>query len=154
MDIATREATASRVPTVLGIAAILVWAHYLPSLWPLPPRSDLPVELQWSLWWESLLLTALGLSAAVLAMRALRFWQVALLVTSGFMVASSIPTIVADLLQAPSFEAWFGMFRGVRGASIYYLFALPLYHLAIVAAVLTHVALTFGARVYRQRNAA
>ena len=154
MDIVTREATASRVPTALGIAAILVWAHYLPSLWPLPPRSDLPVDLQWSLWWEGFVLTVLGLSAAALAVRGIRFWQLALLATSGFMVASSVPAMVVDLIRAPSLEAWFGMFRGARGASVYYLLALPLYHLAIVAVVLTHVALTLGARAHGQRNAA
>jgi hypothetical protein len=140
---------------VMGIAAAVVWAHYLPNILPLPPRSDLlPVDLQWSLWWESLLLTALGFAAAALAIRAARFWQLALLVTSGFIVVSSIPTMVADLMEAPTFEAWFGLFRGARASSLYYLLVVPLYHVAIVVAVSAHAAITLGGRAHGQRNAA
>jgi hypothetical protein len=154
MDVATRVPSSSRAPLVIGVAAALVWLHYLPSLWPLPPRSDLPVDIQWSLWWESLLLTALGFAAAALAIRAVRYWQVAIAVTSGFIVVSSLPQLVSDLVQAPSFEAWFGLFHGARSGTLYYLLVLPLYHLALVAAVLVHAALTLGARAHGQRNAA
>jgi hypothetical protein len=154
MDIATREPSSSRVPTIIGIAAAFVWLHYLPSLWPLPPRSDLPVDVQWSYWWENLLLTVLGFGAAALAIRAVRYWQVAIAVTSGFVAVSSVPPMVADLVQAPSFEAWFGLFRGAHSETLYYLLVLPLYHVALVTAVLVHAALTLGARAHGQRNAA
>jgi hypothetical protein len=96
----------------------------------------------------------MGLAAAALALRALRFWQVALLGTSGLMAFSSIPSIVADLMHAPSFKAWFGLFQHVSATSVYYLLILPLYHVAIVAAVLVHVAFTLRARAHRQGNAA
>lgn len=131
----------------IGICAAVVWAHYLPSIWPLPPRSDLPIDLQWSLWRESVVLTALGFGAAVLAIRAVRFWQVAILLTSGFLVVSAFPTMVGDVLKAPSVEVWISQFRGIRGESLYYLFMVPLYHLALVAAVLVCMALRSVRRV-------
>ena len=129
------------MPIAIGLCAAVVWAHYLPSIWPLPPRSDLPVELQWSLWWESALLTALGFTAAALAMRAVRYWQLAILLTSGFLVVSVFPTMVGDALKATSVNVWINQFRGVRSESLYYLFVVPLYHLALVVAVLVFVAL-------------
>jgi hypothetical protein len=139
-----------RLPMTIGVLAAIVWAHYLPNIWPLPPRNDMPPNLQWSLWWEIAFKTALGLAAAGLAMRAVRFWEIAILLTSGFVVVSNIP-MVADVLKASSVELWFSQFRGLRGEWLYYLFVVPLYHVALVAVVIAHTALRY-VRTHRNRE--
>ena len=154
MAIGTPTLSRSRASITLGIIAIVVWLHYLQNLWPLPPRYGLPVELEWSLWRENLVVNSLGLLAAGLAVCGIRLWHVALLVTSGYMVASSIPYMVADLIRAGSLEAWLGPFRNARPTTLYYLFVLPLYHLGLVVAVMVYWALVLRARSNARRHAA
>jgi len=154
MAITTPTLLRSRVSVSLGVIAIVVWLHYLQNLWPLPPRYGLPAQLEWSLWRENLVLISLGLLAAALAVRGIRFWHVALLATSGYMVASSIPYMVADLIRAGSFDAWFGPFRNARPTTLYYLFVVPLYHLGIVVAVMVYWVFLLRARSHAGRHAA
>lgn len=124
----------STVPRTIGLIAFFAWAHYLFNVWPLPPRGDvLPLEMQWSMWWQSLALTALGLCAAFLAFRAIKLWWLAILLTSGVILLLNLPAMISDISHATSFNAWLSVLRdNTRPTFLYFLVVVPLYHVAVV----------------------
>jgi hypothetical protein len=137
----------SGVPKLVGLWALLAWAHGLFNIWPLPPRSEvLSIQLQWSLWWESLAFVILGVTAAFLAFRAIRYWWVAVLLTSGAWLAGSIPHMIGDILNAGSLREWFAPFYDtMKPSSLYFIFIVPLYHIVLMcAAVIYGVAAIAG----------
>jgi hypothetical protein len=135
-------------PKIIGLVALLAWAHGLLAIWPLPSRNEIvPVEMQWSMWWESLVLTAVGLFAAFLALRSIRFWWLAILLTSGVVLALNLPAMISDITRAPTFSAWFALLRDHTSASfLYFLLGVPLYHLIAVCATLVYGMVTLAAR--------
>ena len=137
------------VPVTIGIVALLAWAHGLLNIWPLPPRSDvLPLQMQWSLWWESLAVTLAGVTAAVLALRSVRLWWLAIFLTSGAILALSLPAVLQDIARADSVREWFGVFyENMRGSTLYLLFVVPLYHLALACGSLVYGLLSIASRV-------
>jgi len=128
--------TKSAIPRIIGLIALFAWAHDLLGIWPLPPRGEMvPVEMQWSLWWETLVLTVVGFCAAFLAVR------------SGTVLVLNLPVMISDITRAPTFYAWFALLREHTSASfLYFLLAIPLYHLAVVCATLVYGMLTIAAR--------
>jgi hypothetical protein len=140
---------------VIGALAAVVWAHYLPGLWSLPqPNQVIPSDLQWSLWRHDVFITVLGLAAAVLAMRAARFWQVAILLTSGYLALLLLPHMVGEALKATTIEAWASRFAGLRAESVYYLLVVPLYHPVLAALVFAHLGVNAIASRQAHANAA
>ena len=132
----------------IGIVALLAWAHGLLNIWPLPPRSDvLPLQIQWSLWWESLAFTLAGMTAAFLALRSVRLWWLAIFLTSGAILAFTLPAVLQDAARADSVREWFAVFyENMRGSTLYLLFVVPVYHLALTCASLVYGLLSIASR--------
>lgn len=145
-----------RAPKIIGVFALFVWGHGIFNLWPLPPKSDLlPLELEWSIWQQTLLFTVFGLLASAVAYRAVRFWWLGILITSGIILLINVPPLVANIHDSPSFSHWlnvwltvFGRFRDegkslVVVQSIYSLLVYPLYHLVLVTGTLSYLIFQF-----------
>ena len=135
-------------PRIIGIVTFFAWAHGLLNIWPLPPRTEiLPTEMQWSIWWESLIFTTLGIGAAFLALRSIKLWWLAILLTSGAVLALNLPAMISDIARAPTFHAWFAVLWDNTGANfLYFLLVVPLYHVAAVFAILVYGAVTLATR--------
>ena len=129
-----------RATRVIGILALFAWAHGLLNVWPLPPTSDvLPVDVQWSIWRESMGFTALGLLAGFLAFRSIRFWWLAILVTSGAVLAVTLNAMIPDAVHATTLRGWFAdLYGNVPAKFLYFVLVVPLYHVALILAVLLY----------------
>lgn len=143
-----------QAPRLIGIFALFVWAHGIFGLWPLPPKSNLvPIELEWSMWRETLLVTVIGLVAGTVAYREIRFWWLGVLLTSGIFFLLNLAPIVSDIERSSSFTHWLNVWFTVFGrlidqgramemvGHIYTLFLYPFYHLLIVALTLLYLGL-------------
>jgi hypothetical protein len=130
----------SRAARVIGIFAVFTWAHGLLNVWPLPPTSDLlPVGVQWSIWRESMGFTALGLLAGFLAFRSIRFWWLAILLTSGAVLSLTLDAMIGDAGHATSLRAWFtNLYGNLPAKLLYFVLVVPLYHVVLILAVLVY----------------
>jgi len=144
-----------KAPVAIGIAALFVWAHGLLGLWPLPqPTENIPPDMQWSLWWETAVLTSLGLVAGVLAVRRVKWWWMAIVVTSGIVLFLNLPAMISDIGRAQSFRAWFlVLYDNVPPGSLYFLLVIPLYHLGLTCSALIFKVAELGVRAKRENVA-
>jgi hypothetical protein len=89
----------------------------------------------------------LGLCAALLAYRGIRFWKTALLLPSIYVAVVNVPPMVTHTIESRGLKAWFEVWREVgsrmieRGeawafiSGVYNVFAWPFLHVAVILAV-------------------
>ena len=140
-----------RGPTIIGTFALFVWGHGIIQIFPFPPTSDLlSIEMQWSAWREGLAYTLVGLTTGVLACYAVRFWWMAILLTSGMVCLITLPLLVSDIFSQNAAH-WLEVQSIVFGRLIdedkigeavhwlYFLYVYPLYHFMLVMGTMLYL---------------
>lgn len=149
-----------RKEKLIGLAALVVWLHLLFGIYPLPPQAaaaflasineapDPAVESAfWIQWVKTLLMLIAGVTSAFLAYRAIRFWKLAILVTSGLVAVPAAYYVLKDVVGHGGPGKWWSSWVTVVGrfldkgevwsitTKLYWLFAWPAYHLILVSVV-------------------
>jgi len=105
------------------------------------------------MWREGLIITLVGLAVSILAYRAIRFWWLGVLLTSGALFLLNVAPMISHIQDSPSFSHWLNVWFTVFGrlmdqgkvtdavSYIYTLFVYPFYHFVLVTATLSYLAL-------------
>ena len=151
-----------------GIGVAVLWLPFSYSLYPLPPEAvekfvaslNVPqtesLETSfWIDWITSIIFLIVGLTTAALAYRKARFWQLAVIFTSGTYALPAVYRIIKSIAANEGLSAWWKLWTTILHrafsngggwnalGSFFWIYLYPMLHFALAAAVLMTAVVTW-----------